>query len=240
MATVTIKTNGKNINVEQFTPPAARTPKGVVVIAYGADGLRDVNYLFFSTPWKTMIEGYAKALAANGIIALIPDYLASTGISSGPLSSFIVLGRAGSDGEIWQQAIADCMSYAEEKFDVSRSNIGLLGFSLGGYLCLRLRDKVDFLVEYFAPENTGLGGIKDFKNSNLRAQIHHGTADRLPGTSFSNAESIADKLEKEGSGAVKLFSYRGAGHGFVGNRPANKDAREKSKKRTLDFFETNF
>jgi hypothetical protein len=63
---------------------------------------------------------------------------------------------------------------------------------------LRLRAKVNVLVAFFAPVLDGIG------RSNgailTHAQIHHGEADRLPGTGYAlNAVPIADTLKREGA-----------------------------------------
>jgi hypothetical protein len=52
-----------------------------------------------------------------------------------------------------------------------------------------------------------------------------------------NAKTINNDLRASGA-ATTLFSYPGAGHGFVGTDPANTDARSKSKEHTMTIFET--
>jgi hypothetical protein len=42
---------------------------GVVILAYGSDGLVDNR----DGQWATMIRGYASDIAQNGFLALIPD-----------------------------------------------------------------------------------------------------------------------------------------------------------------------
>jgi dienelactone hydrolase len=116
---------------------------------------------------------------------------------------------------------------------VDAARIGLLGFSLGGHLCLRVRAKAKILVEYFAPILDGIGPAGTLTH----AQIHHGKADQFPGTGFSNAETIRKRLELEGT-STELFAYPGAGHGFIGDDQPNTDARTLSKKATLTFFQT--
>jgi len=94
---------------------------------------------------------------------------------------------------------------------VDTNRVGLLGFSLGGHLCLQVRSTSKVLVEFFAPllDGIGTGG-----GPGLRAQIHHGTGDSLVPFE-SNATPIEQELSKGGA-STEVNDYRGAGHGFVG------------------------
>lgn len=210
---------------ELYTPVAATTT-GLVVIAYGTDGL--TNHL--TGLWETMIRGYAESLATSGFVAMIPDFLGVTGTTPGKA----VLGSLATNRDKWQTAISDAIDHGKGLPTVDAARIGLLGFSLGGHLCLRLRRKAKILVEYFAPILDGIGPVGTLTH----AQIHHGEADNFPGTGFSNAKSIKEELERE-KASTELFAYPGAGHGFIGNDQANSDARTQSKKATLTFFETH-
>jgi dienelactone hydrolase len=222
--TIPIPGRGKPMTAELYTPAPATT-NGLVVIAYGSDGLTDN----LSGPWATMIRGYAEALAAKGFIALIPDFLAVTKTPPGPVV-FEMIPRYRDD---WQGAIADAIDHGSSLSTVDPKRVGLLGFSLGGHLCLRARAKAKVLVEFFAPVLDGIGSGGHLTH----AQIHHGQADQVPGTGFANAGAIADVLKHEGT-ATELFAYPGAGHGFIGPDHDNTDARDLSQARTLTFFET--
>lgn len=215
---------GVPITGELYTPAAA-TKTGLVIIAYGTDGL--TNHL--TGPWEKMIRDYAESLASSGFVAMIPDFLAVTGTKPGEA----VLASLTNNRDIWQTAISDAIDHGNGLPSVDAARVGLLGFSLGGHLCLRLRAKAKILVEYFAPVLDGIGSAGKLTH----AQIHHGEADQFPGTGFANAKLIKDELEREGT-STKLFPYLGAGHGFIGNDQANSDARTQSKNATLSFFQT--
>jgi dienelactone hydrolase len=196
--------------------PTGTAPTGLVVLAYGTDGYVDNK----RGPWKTMMRGYADELAARGLAALIPDYFVRTGTEhGGPAAGAIRQSR-----DEWSAALVDTVKYARalSKNKIDPSRIGMLCFSLGGYLCLRTRAAAEpkALVEYFAPVFDGIGA----KGSVPHVQIHHGTSDEFP-TAFTNARHIEGILKLEGSD-VTVFAYDDATHGFAGKDFANTSAAE--------------
>ena len=66
----------KSIPAELFQPSSGWAG-GVVVIAYGSDGLIDNQH----GPWATMIRQYASDLAGKGLTAMIPDFLINLWVS---------------------------------------------------------------------------------------------------------------------------------------------------------------
>jgi dienelactone hydrolase len=209
-----------------YTPSGAATT-GLVVLAYGTDGFVDNE----RGPWKTMMRGYAEDLASRGLFAFIPNYFAKTGSPhGGPAANEILTKR-----HDWAAALVDTVTLARTLPRVDPSRIGMLGFSLGGYLCLltRAAAKPKALVEFFAPIFDGIGP----PGSVPLAQIHHGTKDKPP-TDFANAGTIAGMLKLEGTD-VAIFEYRDATHGFAGTTAADRKAATDSKASTLKFFETS-
>jgi dienelactone hydrolase len=205
---------------------AGSAKTGLVVLVYGTDGYVDNA----RGPWQTMMRGYAEALAARGFFALIPDYFARTSSKhGGPASDDIVTKRFD-----WATVLVETATHARTIARVDPARIGVLGFSLGGYLCLltRAAAKPTALVSYFAPIFDGLGAPGNLPF----AQLHHGTRDKAP-TAFTNARAIAAILEAEGTN-VKVCEYEDATHGFAGQTPADTKAAADSKARTLEFFET--
>ena len=235
--TDTVRSGAAGVPVQVFDPPGAPNG-GVIIIAPGSDGMNE--------PWDDMINGYADSLAQKGFIAIIPNYFAVTDTDPGP-GVFTLIGK---HGPAWQQAISDTIDYAKTLALVDATRVGLLGFSLGGYLCLRLRAKAKVLVEFFAPYFEGIGS----PGTLTHAEIHHGEDDRLPVTKFLFGEKIRDVLLKET--ATQLFKYEYAGHGFItessladtakakaliavlgGTDSGNAKAQKDSKDSTMKFFE---
>lgn len=211
---------GSSIQAEVFQPPGAPNG-GAILIAHGSDGLVDNA----NGPWLTMITGYAHDLAEKGFIVLIPHYFGEN-----RLVDFSLLSN-------YQAILADAVAYAKTLPGVEASRVGLLGFSLGGYLCLRNRSLTKALVEFFAPLFPEAGGIGPLGNAGLHAQIHHGGEDRLLKYEL-NALPIEKQLRMEGA-EVTAFSYKAAGHGFSGKQPGDAAANKEAKERILAFFEKN-
>jgi len=194
--------SGGQVSTAELYQPSMTAKGGLIVIAYGSDGL--TNDL--SGQWATMIRGYATSLVAKGFTALIPDYLGYTRTTPGP-GVFELIPRY---RDAWQNGLAAAIDHASTLATIGPKRIGLLGFSLGGHLCLRLRGKANVLVEFFAP-------VMD---------------------SIENAVTITNALKAEGT-ATELFPYPSAGHGFIGNDHDNTQARALSKERTMQFFQAH-
>jgi dienelactone hydrolase len=105
-------------------------------------------------PWGSSIREYGKELAALGFTVLIPNYFEKTGTTPGFASVMQNLNLPA-----WTEAILDACAYAKTIAGSSGLPSGLLGFSLGGNICLRLRGVARSLVEFFAPELREVGGI---------------------------------------------------------------------------------
>lgn len=218
---ISIDSHATVIQAELFSPAAGSSNGAAIIVAHGSDGMNE--------PWAAMIREYARELAVRGFTAVIPHYFDKTHSIAGPR----IFSEISTNLLSWQEAVADTVTHVRTMPGPSITHIGLLGFSLGGHICLRIRGSADAVVEFFAPEFPELGGIGSAASGPLPIQIHHGLADLL--VPFSNAENIAATLKAEGS-APEVFSYEGAGHGFASPDPNNATARRSSKDRALTFF----
>lgn len=208
--------NAKSIPGDLFKPGGPNG--GLIVVAHGTDGLLD--------PWGEQILGYGEALAEAGFITLVPLFFESTETPPG-VSAFQAIGSL---RDIWQQTLADAVAHAAALSGADPSRVGLLGFSLGGHLCLRLRAMAKVVVEFFAPA-LDLGPPNPNK---LLAQVHHGLSDELIPPD-QNLPTILETLKNEHA-ICESHTYRGANHGFIGDDPNNTNARKESRNLTLQFF----
>jgi dienelactone hydrolase len=218
-----INSHGVSIPNEVFGYPAA-PGSAAVVLVHGSDGMVD--------PWADYIREFATELAGKGCAAFIPSYFDKTRTAAG----FAVFSQIPDHLDAWIEAVGDVVSWVKQQPGISTELVGLVGFSLGGHICLRLRATTPALVDFFAPELRQLGGLGARQGATPRVQIHHGTADAL--VPYSETEAIAKALKNEG-GDPEVFLYEGAGHGFAGQDANNAAARRASKYRTLGFFEKN-
>lgn len=216
--TTNFTSSGNLIQAELFKPQG--TPNGgAIIIAHGSDGMVDNA----NGPWLTMMTSYAIDLADKGFIALMPHYFGGTkSVDFDQIPTY-------------QATLADAVAYAKTLPGVDVERIGLLGFSLGGHLCLRNRALAKVLVEFFAPLIQEAGGIGMMGNSKLHVQIHHGEADELLLLQL-NATPIEKQLRVEGAD-VDPHTYKNAGHGFSGKHSGDAAANKEAKKSTLAFFE---
>ncbi|QDT03108.1 Dienelactone hydrolase family protein [Rubripirellula lacrimiformis] len=216
-------------NISWTAEEPATTYDSAVIIAYGSDGL--------APKWKPEIERHAKALAAVGILALTPDYFQKSPSTSHD-SSLTVFPQIPLRHGSWAIVLRDAVDACKTLPGIDSSKVGLLGFSLGGFLSLRIRDSVDVLVEYFSPFTfPEVDGIGTNANRLLKVHIHHGESDSLVPL-MQNANPIQSQLVRERA-TVSMTKHPGAVHGFLGSDSGNSTARDQSLRETIQFFEAN-
>lgn len=206
----------------EYFPAMGGSRGAAVVVAHGADGVTD----HLTGPWAAMMREYAESLSRAGFAVLLPHYLERTGTEPGAA----VLQTALVHSAAWQSALADAVAEARSLPGIKADRVALVGFSLGGYLSLRLRGSVRAVVEFFAPYLTGLGTVPV---TAPHIQIHHGSADRL--VDIANAEEVETVLTGEGV-KPEFYRYKAADHGFSGPAAGNAEARRLSHERTLSFL----
>jgi dienelactone hydrolase len=106
--TTKFTSGGKTIGVEVFAAGGSSNG-GVIVVAYGSDGLVDNA----NGPWATMTRGYAADLAGKGFTTMIPNYFQRTGTQAGDIDF-----QNGGARQIWlhrdewQATLADAVAHA--------------------------------------------------------------------------------------------------------------------------------
>lgn len=213
------------IPVEVFTPSTAGNHPSVVVV-YGTEGMNE--------PFGTLIRDFATALGSAGFVAVIPDYLRSTGTPAGTASVWEALSAS---RDTWVDSLRSAATFADGRAGANKGKLGIVGFSLGGNLALRLgKDpgtgpRVLAVVDFFAPISQA-GGIGPNVERLAAVQIHHGTADPIVDMSQS-AELITllDTAHKVRDKDYFYYTYRDQGHGFT-----DPTAVRDSTTRTVDFL----
>ena len=218
----TFSSGGLSLPLDIFVPASPRKVPAVLVL-HGSFCLLP-QYL-------GDIFSFAEALAEHGIAAAIPHYLDSTGTAPGTA----VFDEVRGNHLLWRRTCADALTAMadDDRFDNGR--IGVLGFSLGGFLALSLAmDPSDSVptrgvVDFFGPTH-----LLDPDWSRLPpALIFHGADDPLVDPDES-ARLVAE-LEDAGRTEGRDFFYHvypGQGHGFAGAALAT------ARERTVEFFDS--
>jgi dienelactone hydrolase len=217
MAEERFPSGGSNVAVS-VVEPTGTEPHAAVVLVYGTRGLNE--------PFGTAIRHFAGELAAADFVALVPDYLSRTGTLAArdQFGDGIVLEDFMRHRDAWIATLGDCVSYAHSRTATPPAGVGVVGFSMGGHLALRLAkagrpEKIGAVVDFFAPIARppffGLGNrIADLPP----VQVHYGEADGLvpPTESRPVLKDLLDKAGKVEGTDYELHFYPGQGHGFQG------------------------
>jgi dienelactone hydrolase len=217
--------SGKSVRLDVYMP-ATTGLVPVVLVLHGSFGMLP--------QYRADIESFAEALAANGIGAALLHYLDATG--DGPALPLDHLDATIKTRHLlWRQVCLDALSAvaADSRFDSSR--IGVLGFSLGGFLALS--------VAMDPPASVPIAGVVDFFGPTdlldthwlrlPRALIFHGGADPL--VDRVHSDRVASGLTVAGRKEGTDFTYEvyaKQGHGF--KAPDLDDSRDK----TVEFFKS--
>jgi dienelactone hydrolase len=225
------QSGGMDINLEIFKPSGIGKYPAIVVV-YGTRGL--------TKPFGDGIRDFATKIATQGYIVCVPYYFERTKTveSSDTAGDITVTEAFVNFRDTWIETIQDCITYATSLSNVTNNKIGLLAFSMGGHLSLRLAKsgktpKINALVEFFAPITqapfNSLGGNIDKLPP---VQIHHGTNDTV--VNKSQSELLVQALESAGKKKdidYEIHFYPGEGHGF-----SSLPEISKSITRTIDYF----
>ncbi|HWG43149.1 MAG TPA: dienelactone hydrolase family protein [Gemmataceae bacterium] len=188
---------GQRIRIDRFLPSNSR-PHPAVLILHGADGLPGRGL-----PYREM----AARFAANGYLAFLLHYFDATndGLRPNPLNPL--------NFAAWITAIGEGIGYALRQPETLSGPVGLVGFSLGGYLAVAAgaRDpRVGAVVEC-------CGGVADLFLRGMETMppvlILHGGADAV--VPVSEAHKLQRLLAEKGR-SHELWIYPGRGHQFVG------------------------
>ena len=193
---ITFESGGKSIRMDCYIPEASGANLPAVIGLHGSGGNHD-----------GMAEP-ARMLAEQGFAVYVLHYFDRTGTSR--VDGLPMIAR---NYPAWMKTLWDAVSFVAQQPTVDPSRIGLLGFSLGGYLAVSaasIDNRIRAVVEFF-------GGLpkemKLFMRRLCPILILHGDQD--PTVPVSEAYHLQQVLEKRNI-PYELKIYPGAGHGFTG------------------------
>ena len=207
---VSFVSGGKTIAIDCYLPTAPGQRFPAILGLHGAGGGHDT---FAET---------ARPLAARGFCVYVPHYFDRTGTTEAQMPAMFL------NFPLWMKTLWDVVSLVATQPQVDPNRIGVLGFSLGGYLACSLGSidpRIQATVEFFG----GLPReIRPFMRRLPPTLILHGDTDTT--VPVAEAYSLQKALE-ERKIPYEIQIYPGESHNFT---PA---ARTDADARTLKFFE---
>jgi dienelactone hydrolase len=190
---LTFPSRGKAIDIDVALPPGnGRQP--AVLVLHGSGGSHDIPAL-------------VRELPSHGYVTLVPHYFQCTGTSWADVNSIQ------QHGVTWGKTVLDAVEYAMGLPRVDPEAVGIIGFSLGGYLAIAVAShdrRMKCVVEFFggAPEKF-LPSINHLPPT----LILHGEDDQI--VPVRHAKRL-QQLCEEKSFSFEIEIYPGAGHSFTG------------------------
>lgn len=207
-----------SVTIEQYDPPGKST-RYAVMIVHGGGGPEG--------GWRE--SGITEALVAAGYSVFVPHYFEGSG------------GKWERDMRPQQflsyvRTLNDASRYIAEQTGIRRQAIGLVGYSLGGYLVLALAEEsISHPPPLHSPEIKALvevyGAMPEFAAQRMTRMppvlILHGELDDV--VPVSRAYEL-ERLFKEKGVRYEMKIYAGQKHGLEG------DAASDANKRTVAFL----
>ncbi len=189
-SSASFESSGHSVTVEQFLPAAPGKYRTVIAL-HGSGGIRE--------GWSTQP---ATLMAGQGYSVFLLHFFERTGTVR---ADYETTHRHFPD---WMRTIGDAITFAAQNPSVDANRIGLLGFSLGGFLALAVASvdpRVKAVVEFFGGLPEELQGVPKMPP----VLIVHGEEDRV--VPVSEAVKLQQLLERTGS-PYEMKLYPGAGH----------------------------
>jgi carboxymethylenebutenolidase len=190
---LTFKSHGRDIPLDVMLPPMGGARPAIIVL-HGSGGSGDC-------------PEQVREFAERGYAMLAPHYFESTGTSWADLDSIR------RHGVTWGRTLLDAVRFARQLPNVDPEAIGLLGFSLGGFLAIAVAahdPRIRCVVEFF-------GGIPEKFLPDIDhlppTLILHGEQDKI--VPLHHAMRLK-KLCEEKKFCFEMELYPEAGHNFSG------------------------
>ena len=173
------------------------------------------------------------ALALAGFVGLAPNIFHNLPDSARTLAEM----RAATANHTERDALEDvdvAADYLRQQSFVKRDTMGVLGFCFGGRLAMLYGNR-SRQVDAVVPFHPGVTKASEVPRLRVHVQIHHGTADKS--VDLKETQRLFKELKHQRT-PVELFTYEGAGHGFLAyTRPTyNAEAGKLAWSRVVPFL----
>lgn len=201
---ISFVSGGKAIAIDCFIPEPTSQQFPAVIALHGSGGGHD-----------TLAET-AHPLAEQGFCVYVPHYFDRTGTTEAAMPAMFL------NFPLWMKTLWDVVSLVANQPSVDPARIGLLGFSLGGYLAMSVAcidPRIRVVTEYFG----GLPReVRIFMRRLPPVLILHGDADTV--VPVAEAHSL-QQIAQERSVPCEMQIYPGEGHHFGPEARADADSR---------------
>jgi carboxymethylenebutenolidase len=206
----TYKSGGVEVS-GYFYKPSGTGPFPAVLVVHGKSGLGEG------------MRPHLTWLATQGYVALAPDYFTPIGMTAEKFDVSFYLNNVDQAREVLGQGLEALKSLSY----VDPNRLGVVGFSLGGYLAfiLATRNDVKGIVSYYgayAPTAPAACSLADIiAEIKVPVLMFHGDADQL--VPIAHANTARDLLTSKGK-QFEYFIYPGVEHAFDLQGAATYDA----------------
>jgi carboxymethylenebutenolidase len=198
-----------------------------------------IHEIFGMTDW---VQSVADQLAAQGYIAVAPDFLSGMGPGGGRTSSFAD-GRAAMEANSklpTDQVMADLNAAADyaKKLPASNGKLAVVGFCWGGSQSFAFATRRGDLNAAFVFYGTGPTDAAAIRNIKAPVYGFYGGNDARVNATIPKTE----ELMKQAGKTYEPVIYEGAGHGFLRTgqgpnpSPADKKAHDEAWQRWLSLL----
>ncbi|HKO35833.1 MAG TPA: dienelactone hydrolase family protein [Pyrinomonadaceae bacterium] len=179
------------------------------------------------------IPNTCAALAVAGFVGLAPNIFHILPDTTRTLPEMRAAGANHTDFDVLED-LDIAADYLRQQSFVKTDTMGVLGFCYGGKMAM-LYGARSRQIDAVVPFHPGVTKAIEVKRLKVPVQIHHGTADQA--VALAESQRLVKELKTQGT-PVELFTYEGAGHGFLAyTRPTyNAEAAKLAWRRAVPFL----
>ena len=182
------------------------------------------------------IPNTCAALALGGFVGLAPNIFHILPDSARTIAEMRAAGANHTDLDVLED-VDVAADYLRQQSFVKSESMGVLGFCYGGRMAMLYGNRAR-QIDAVVPFHPGVTKASEVPRLKMPVQIHHGTADKS--VDLSETQRLVKELKSQKT-PVELFTYEGAGHGFLAyTRPTyNAEAGKLAWSRVLPFLRTH-